>query len=94
MRIEDAIRVSAVELKLERQSGFVDIINYRPAAKVDYYSRHQEPVTKKDKKYIIAFSPNDFMIVYADTLKPISRNPQLQIEDFHKVMGRDDWEPL
>lgn len=81
MRLEDAIKVSSVEIALDGRKELS-----LPGAKVTF---------DNGTKLIISRGWDDFFIAHADTMNPISRNPNLLIHSFHDILaGRTDWEPV
>ncbi len=95
MRLEEALKISKVERVLDGEDRL-----RMPAAKAPFYSKYRLDIEskyeqlEKANKYIISRGMDDFIIVWASTMKPISRNPLALITDFSKIIAKDDWEPL
>lgn len=98
MQLEDALKLSAVERALDDDAK-------RPCAKRPYptnfisnyyYQDLLRDNKNRDKnKYIIAFSSDDFLIVWADTLLPISTYfHHVDWDNEFDLIDKEDWEPI
>jgi hypothetical protein len=92
MRLKEALALSAVEHQLDNDDKKV-------GAKRPYTALHRtagSAVSPSIRRFLVAYSLDDFHIVWADTMKPISENMKFYIRDYTAQMYIDteDWEPL
>ena len=96
MRLEEALQVSQVTHKLDNDEDNTGaVIPYWNPRRSICGQTNPWITWRNDTRLqlILAKALDDFQLVWADTLKPISRNPKY-IVDISRVYGRDDWEPI
>lgn len=89
MRLEEALRLSAVEHKLDGDAS-------KPRAKRPYFiDGRLSTRDSRDCKYIIAYDNLKFAVVWADTMHADGSASNISNWELgNKIQGREDWEPL
>jgi hypothetical protein len=92
MTLQQALELSAVEHLLDNDGKKVGA--RRPYTALN--TTAGSAVSPGIRRYLVAYSMDDFHIVWADTMKPTSENLKFYVRDYtaQKYIDTNDWEPL
>jgi hypothetical protein len=95
VKLRDALKVSEVEHALDSADVSIKAVGAkRPYSSVPVTAGGA--VNPRHRRLLVATSMTNFLIVWEDSLKPVSASMRYYERDFQaqKLLDLDDWEPL